>query len=188
MKLAVIFPGIGYHTDKPLLYYGKKLAASFGYEIKEVCYVGFPENVKGSKKKMEQAFYTALEDAEVCLKKVDFEKYDKLLFISKSIGTVVAAAYAKKYRLCVDNIFYTPVEAFFSLVEQPGAVFHGTKDPWVETEAVIKGCQEKELPLYITEGANHSLEIGDVEKDLQNLQLIMEQCKEYLFSIEQDKL
>ena len=24
-KLAVIFPGIGYHTDKPLLYYGKKL-------------------------------------------------------------------------------------------------------------------------------------------------------------------
>ena len=25
-KLAVIFPGIGYHTDKPLLYYGKKLA------------------------------------------------------------------------------------------------------------------------------------------------------------------
>ena len=26
MKLAVIFPGIGYHTDKPLLYYSKKLA------------------------------------------------------------------------------------------------------------------------------------------------------------------
>ena len=25
-KLAVIFPGIGYHTDKPLLYFGKKLA------------------------------------------------------------------------------------------------------------------------------------------------------------------
>ena len=24
-KLAVIFPGIGYHTDKPLLYYGKKI-------------------------------------------------------------------------------------------------------------------------------------------------------------------
>lgn len=25
-KIAVLFPGIGYHTDKPLLYYSKKLA------------------------------------------------------------------------------------------------------------------------------------------------------------------
>ena len=26
-KLAVIFPGVGYHTDKPLLYYSKKIAS-----------------------------------------------------------------------------------------------------------------------------------------------------------------
>ena len=25
-KIAVLFPGVGYHTDKPLLYYSKKLA------------------------------------------------------------------------------------------------------------------------------------------------------------------
>lgn len=25
MKLAILFPGIGYHTDKPLLYYSKKI-------------------------------------------------------------------------------------------------------------------------------------------------------------------
>lgn len=25
MKLAIFFPGIGYHTDKPLLYYSRKL-------------------------------------------------------------------------------------------------------------------------------------------------------------------
>lgn len=29
MKLTVLFPGIGYHTDKPLLYYSKKLAAGY---------------------------------------------------------------------------------------------------------------------------------------------------------------
>ena len=34
-KLAVIFPGVGYHTDKPLLYYSKKLAFQNGYEIVE---------------------------------------------------------------------------------------------------------------------------------------------------------
>lgn len=30
MKLVVCFPGIGYHCDKPLLYYSRKLAACMG--------------------------------------------------------------------------------------------------------------------------------------------------------------
>lgn len=32
MKLVVCFPGIGYHCDKPLLYYSRKLAACAGYD------------------------------------------------------------------------------------------------------------------------------------------------------------
>ena len=32
MKIAVFFPGIGYHCDKPLLYYVRKLAQECGYE------------------------------------------------------------------------------------------------------------------------------------------------------------
>lgn len=30
MKLAVFFPGIGYHCDKPLLYYSRKLVQNMG--------------------------------------------------------------------------------------------------------------------------------------------------------------
>ena len=48
-KLAVIFPGVGYHTDKPLLYYSKKLASRNGYEIVEVPYGKFPKGVRLSK-------------------------------------------------------------------------------------------------------------------------------------------
>ena len=47
-KLAVIFPGIGYHCDKPLLYHAKKIAAAKGYEILEVPYTGFESGVKGN--------------------------------------------------------------------------------------------------------------------------------------------
>ena len=36
MKLAILFPGIGYHTDKPLLYYSKKILKNMDYEIKEI--------------------------------------------------------------------------------------------------------------------------------------------------------
>lgn len=31
-KLAVFFPGIGYHCDKPLLYYSRKMAEQNGYD------------------------------------------------------------------------------------------------------------------------------------------------------------
>ena len=60
-KIAVLFPGIGYHTDKPLLYYSRKLAMERGYEIAEVKYGELPVNVKGNAKKMLEAFNKALQ-------------------------------------------------------------------------------------------------------------------------------
>lgn len=180
MKLAVVFPGIGYHTDKPLLYYAKRLAKTYGYEIREVPYGNFPKDVKGSEEKMKESFFSALEQTEEILKEVDFETYDKLLFISKSIGTAVAAAYGKKHGLKADHIFYTPVAQSFEFIEQVGIVFCGNKDPWVETEVIKKACGERKLPLCITEGADHSLETGEVTRDLENLKIIMEQSEEYI--------
>ena len=42
-RLAVLFPGIGYHCDKPLLYYSARLARTAGYRVLPVPYAGFPE-------------------------------------------------------------------------------------------------------------------------------------------------
>ena len=57
MKLVVCFPGIGYHCDKPLLYYGRRVAGSVGYkEYKNVEYVNRIGNVKGDPVKMQAAF------------------------------------------------------------------------------------------------------------------------------------
>lgn len=184
MKLAVIFPGIGYHVDKPLLYYAKKLAQAFGYETAEVPYRDFPEGVKGSPEKMKEAFVSALAQSEELLGDRDLSKYDGLLFISKSIGTAVASAYAAEHGLNVHHIYYTPVAETFSFVKGEGVVFHGTKDPWVDTDIVIKACEEKGLPLFITENANHSLETGEVLADLRNLERIMEETREYLEKVD----
>ena len=32
-KLAVLFPGVGYQIDRPLLYHSAKLARERGYEV-----------------------------------------------------------------------------------------------------------------------------------------------------------
>ena len=81
-NLAVIFPGIGYHTDKPLLYYGKKLAAAADCRILEVSYGGFAGKIKGNKKKMEEAFCSARDQTEKILQGTDFDGYDRILFIA----------------------------------------------------------------------------------------------------------
>lgn len=183
MKLAVIFPGIGYHVDKPLLYYSTKLAKLYGYDIRQVPYGGFPDQVRGSREKMQQSFELALRQTREMLKDVNFDEYENILFISKSVGTAVGGAYAKEKGISPCHIFYTPIEATFQWISSQGIVFHGTSDPWVETPVVMENCGKLGLPLYITENANHSLETGNVEADLKNMRTIMEQTEAYICGI-----
>ena len=179
-RLAVIFPGVGYHTDKPLLYYSKKLAIQLGYEITEVPYKDLFREVRDPDKKLEAAFSSAFAQTEKMLEKVPFAEYKDVLFISKSIGTVVASAYGEKYGLRPRHIIYTPVASTFSFAPQTGIAFHGTADPMADTQMVKEACRERQIPLYLTENGNHSLETGDVLRDLENIKNVMKQTQEYI--------
>lgn len=89
-KLAIFFPGIGYHCDKPLLYYARKLTQECGYEesiLLSYSYDG--RNIRGDEQKMQQAFEALYAQAEQQLSKVDFGKYSEILFVSKSVGTII---------------------------------------------------------------------------------------------------
>ena len=125
-KLAVVFPGIGYHVDKPLLFHTRKLLRELGYEVADVNYTGFPSGIKGNPQKMKEAF--------------DY------------------------------------------IVPRSGIVFHGTSDPWADTEIITGKCSEYEIDLFITNDANHSLEIGDTLKDIQELYTIMDTVKWFISS------
>lgn len=71
-KLAVIFPGIGYTADKPLLYYASRLAKKHGYQIHTVSYSNLPGNIKGNSIKMKQAFELAFAQTEQTLDTIDW--------------------------------------------------------------------------------------------------------------------
>ncbi|MDO4491171.1 MAG: alpha/beta hydrolase [Lachnospiraceae bacterium] len=179
-KIALLFPGIGYHTDKPLLYYSKGLAAKHGYRIIEVSYSGFPANVKGDAEKMKQCFQMALEQTEEILKEEHLQRAE-LLVLAKSVGTAVAAAYLEKYHLTAKCVYYTPVEQSFQFIRaNSGIAFTGTADPWVETEIVKACCEKMQLPLTIIPEGNHSLETGDVFRDLEIIQEVMEETEKFL--------
>jgi phosphoglycolate phosphatase len=158
-----------------------------------ISYGGFKGGIKGNPEKMKEAFESALSQAEEIFRKeckknvLDhktlFAEDNEILVLSKSIGTAVAAAFQQKHSFVGKNIYFTPVkQSFLFMQPRSGIVFHGTADPWAQTEDIREGCDKLHLPLYITEGTNHSMETGDCLKDLQIMQEIMEHCNEYLGS------
>lgn len=179
-KMAVIFPGVGYHADKPLLYCSRKLAARQGYEILCVDYGRLPSGIKGHPDLMRAAYEQALGQALQQLSAIEWEACSHVLFISKSLGTAVAAACDKKEQIGAGHVYYTPVEASFQNMGTKGIVFHGTGDDWARTEVIAAECEKRGLPLFLTEGANHSMETGDTLKDLKIMRKIMLETDRYI--------
>jgi len=176
-SLAIIFPGIGYHSDKPLLYYSKKIAKNKGYEIVEVSYT-FKEDfnvIKTDAEKMQQAFDSAFEQVVAQLKDINFGEYERVIFVGKSIGTAIATRYNMTYELDADMVVFTPIEATFAYINNcEGLVFHGSADPLCDTDMCVQLCEELSLTYAVIPEANHSLETGDIHNDIQNLDRIMD--------------
>ena len=169
MKLCVLFPGIGYHCEKPLLYYSAKLAKSKGYDVIPLKFSGFDNSAKGNDEKMSTAVEHALSLAEKQLSDTDFSSYEKIVFIGKSIGTTACLAYREKNGINASCILLTPLEATFESLSHRCTAFHGTADQWADTEAIRKLCRKHLVPLHEYENANHSLETGDVFTDIRTV-------------------
>ena len=180
-KLAVIFPGIGYHCDKPLLYYSKKLAAELGYE-ETVCltYTFSSGNIRGNEQKMKEAFDSLSAQAAQELELVDWAYYDDILFLSKSIGTVIASSYATEKHLPCRQVLYTPLAQTYEFAPKNGIAFLGTNDPWSIPSEVIKTSRTAGIPIEVYEHANHSLETPDTMRNLAILSDVMQKTKTFL--------
>ena len=175
-KLAVLFPGIGYHNDKPLMYYTKKIAANYDYEIIQLNYElsEIASVIKSDADKTKDAIDEAFEQVVEKLKDVNFDQYDRIIFVGKSIGTAIMARYEMTYELDVDMIIYTPIPYTFSYLGScEGLLFHGSKDPFCDTDMCVQLCDEMSLTYAVIPGANHSLETGDLQTDIANLGRIM---------------
>ena len=181
-KFAVFFPGIGYTVDKPLMHYSRKLAADAGFEVLLLPYSGFPHKVKGDREKMEKSCQIALSQAGEMLSGTDLSAYDSVLFAGKSIGTIVAAEIAAHSPVSdrIHFLLYTPLEDTFSFPLGDALAFTGGSDPWVKEGAIPALCRAKEIPCHIIPLANHSLETGNVQADIDNLKKIMKKTEKFI--------
>lgn len=180
-KIAVFFPGIGYHCDKPLLYYSRNIACVLGYkDYRNVSYAYKAENIRGNEKKMKEAYEVLFLQAESGLSDIPWSEYDDILFISKSIGTIIAASYAEKYKLKhAKHILYTPLAQTFLFAPDHAIAFIGTADPWSSTDEIIRLSEASHIPLTVYDNCNHSLECGDPLKNIEVLKDVMQKTMDF---------
>ena len=183
-RLVIIFPGLGYTADKPLLYYGLDVACECGYQdYRKLKFVPSSKgDIRGNETAMQAAFDELYKQAEEQLRDIDWGKYDDILFISKSIGTIIACAYAAEHRIAnIKHVLYTPLKYTYQYKIQMAIAFIGTADAWSNYEEVVSLSEKAGIPIKVYEKCNHSLEVvDDVNGNISRLLEIMKATKEFL--------
>lgn len=156
-KLMVLFPGMGYTCDKPLLHYAKAYGYLHQYDILCINY----GTMTFDKSKVLSSIAPAYEIAKEALNQMDINKYEHILFISKSLGTVVAGRLSKEYTLDIQNIFLTPLKETIPYMDNSKDVtISGDHDPMISRDN-LQLIQKQPLTSFIYPNTNHSLEVED---------------------------
>ena len=167
-KLIVTFPGMGYTNDKPLMYYAIKLAMSKDFDAYCMEYHDLPTKIRGDAAKMKEAAEIAY--GQVCerLEGFDFTGFDKIIFVGKSIGTVLAARYAAEHNMHVKQLWYTPVEATFKFGVKRAVAFIGDlmQVKWKPTAKPLKPKLSKLDP---TKGLKRLFSLNSVVELIKSL-------------------
>lgn len=168
-KLVIMFPGVGYTMDYPLMYYASFLYEANGYEQIHMKYNSI---LLDSDLTKEEKTLKAREYVWEKAKDIGFSAYDEVVFLSKSFGTAEAGILADKLGINPVQIYLTPVPRALPYIKKADTVVIGTADE-VYPECKAYFDEHGIKPMYI-EGANHSLEVkGKLFESLEILKDVM---------------
>lgn len=170
-KLAVVFPGAGYTIDRPLLSSSRKILEEEGYEV--LC-IEWNSIIK-----------TRYDQASEALENINFDKYEDVIFVCKSIGTEVASTYVKKHDLKVRQIWYTPLQSAFDVyggdIEGRSIIaFIGTKDEKSNVDLIKEKAGQLGIELHVYDDCNHAMECNDDSKNQEILDDVMKITRDYV--------
>ena len=169
-KLVVIFPGAGYGFNHPLLYYADLLYEAKGYERK---YMRYQDICMDEKLTLEETLFKVREYVFEQANQINFEEYEEVIFLSKSIGTTEAGALAEKIGIKVTQIFLTPIESAISYIQNGSNIVIGTAD--AAYPVYKKHCDEHNIKALYIENGDHSLIIqGETYKNIDILKQIIQ--------------
>lgn len=173
-KIVVLFPGVNYSTDCPLLYY-----AGFKYEIQgyEKVAISYEDLLKQDKS-LEGCIKDIKNLTLTQLQQFHLSKYDDIVFVSKSLGTVVAGWVEEKLCIKARHIYLTPIKETLPYIQHEKniiAVVAGTNDKQLSADILKEHCIKENINLKQIDGVGHRLEVwGDINKNIQILREIVE--------------
>ena len=161
--LAIILPGMGYTKDKPLLNFTSKLCINKGFDIFSIEY-GFQIAKKPLDTNNDEEISNLLKETIEAIESILNKRYKKLVFIGKSIGTVVITRICNQFDDFEQvHILLTPVDATYENKEKyKTLVITGTNDPMINKYYIDKMFEDENIKVIKTENGNHSLECCDV--------------------------
>lgn len=168
--LAVVFPGKNYSAERSLLDYAAKLAREYGCDLLLLEY-GY-QSARADFRREETDI--VVEECRAAI--ASLPEYDQLLFISKSLGTVIAGRVAAEsgVQQKTSHLYLTPIADTLPLIRQSqGSIIYGGSDPLFTEQHSAEISGLKNIRVYRIDDANHLLEVGSVNESLAVLLVII---------------
>jgi hypothetical protein len=180
-KLAVIYPGMRYTCDKPLLYFTTELLLSKGFDVLQLW------SNYGSKQ------FELLSQAEKTIQIISDGQallgtgrqagaYTRVLLCGKSLGTLTMAFILNEHHDLTDlmTVWFTPlihlppVSDSILNTDSPAFIAGSLADTTFSSGPIDQITSKSNITTLITDQADHSLEIpGDILHSLNILDLVI---------------
>jgi len=189
-KLAIIFPGRGYTTQAPLLYYTARTLLDKGYNVLNINYNYLHNSDFNNSSREEQMKWLTTDTSAAyksTKKKIDA---DVEIIVGKSLGTIALSHLLKNYPETrqMKTIWHTPLVlsedvqgAIRAYSSRPFLVI-GTNDPHYEASVLEDLLQSTDGVAKVVENANHGMEVAGGPQGL--LKVMIEIVKEMTTYIE----
>ena len=159
-KIVISFPGSrGYEI--PLLYFSSKHFEDIGYEK---LFISHPDSG-------EITYEMLYERTERIIQSIAFEEYENIVFIAKSIGTVVACKIKEIYKIPASLILFTPLNDTLPYINNKNDVHlisAGENDRYLDSTTLRELCEKESIKYYIEPNVGHRMEVkGDLRRNLE---------------------
>lgn len=168
-RIVFSFPGKR-GEEIPLLYFGAKFYVDKDYEK---VYIQHPASGNG----LEEVY----ENAKAILRSYDFSEYEDIVFVGKSMGTVVACKLKDELQIDASLVLFTPLMDTLPYMKADNRVVlaaAGDNDRFMDKEVLCRHCEAENVPYYIEPGVGHAMEVkNDMAKNLQVISNVIGRLK-----------
>lgn len=175
-KLVVLFPGKNFPCDKPILHFAGTSALQSGFDLMILEY-----GYQAARTDLDvNELQRVIEDSHESVQRI-ISKYKQVVFISKSIGTIVAGEVHGKLEIPIQHLFLTPIkDTIYYINKFNGLVVYGTKDEVFSKEHANQFNIDNVREVIEIPNANHALETNNVEESIEILSKLVRIYMEFL--------